>query len=961
MFEFSVSFHCALINKMNFFVSFQYKKFHVFFIMGIQGYIDEIVIYDERVNGDTIKFYELLGLETSYEKDVMKLLSTRRSIIKSFDGELVLKIGKSHCNKLYKLGILTENSSQTHILYDNIGTKVIIMVRMPLNYLRIGVLTSGGDAPGMNSAVRSIIRTSLKNDIKVFGIYRGYEGLICGDIRKLGWKSETEGSGQGGTFLLTDRSEKFRSREGRKEAAFNLLIRKITSLIVIGGDGSMSGAMTLKEEYEELCKELIAEGRVTPEAIEKCKQYKDELKTKTKLRVFGICPAECPEIYSGLESTNGKMKKNGTSRSETNLLIDFEESDSSEEFDNEIGMVKESDIKMETTKPNSRFNLDVIGIPGTIDNDVVGIDFSLGSNTALTRIMEVVEKLNSTMRSHKRTFILECMGRDCGWLTLMAGFAVESDCILLPECLNAGWEEKMAQSVKTAYSNHNTKTFVFVSEGARDSKGEKISIKRIKDILFKEGISARSLTIGHIQRGGMTCAFDRILGTLSGIKAVNCIISRPSKPELIGMKDGEIGIFDLKEIVKQTSVVRKMLKDKRFDDVLALRDKAFQVIYKLHNDHQEKLLKKFPSRQLHHMDNKVGLAHEKLEVLIKKNTEVADHVSNLIRTKTTKKLRIGILRDGMSSSGMNSALNSIVQVGLCNDCEIFYFLDGYDGIINLNVRKASLFEFSLSHNEGGAFIGTSQRKAVNIEEVKKKIERMGIDYLIVVGSTRNLEYGKIIKNLIIIPACIENNFPGTRASIGSDTALNMILSGSEPSRLMALNTKRKIFIVEIGGKNCGYLTIMGGIACGVFEVIYPEECHLNDLIKIKKRIKDAFERQKEKTTLIFRNHNTFDSLPTDSICRILCSNTNIGYDYTVLGNIQRGITPTGIDRINARVSAFKAIEVCLAGEGGGVIGTYDFLSTFTPLSKVLEQYDQESDTVKNPDWLKFSNICSSLE
>lgn len=923
--------------------------------MSLQGYIDEIIIYDDRADEETIKFYEQLGLETSYEKGVLKVISTRNSIIKSYENDLTLKIGRSHCNKLYQLGILKDKSASSHELYDNIGTKIIVIVRKPSKHLRIGVLTSGGDAPGMNSAVRSIIRTSLKNDIKIFGIYRGFEGLICGDIRKLGWRSETEGSGQGGTFLLSARSEKFETREGRKEAAFNLLIRKITSLIVIGGDGSMRGAIKLGEEYEELCKELINEGRITSEIIEKCKQEKNELKTRSKLKIFGICTEECPGICSNLECST-KMKN-----SKSRLLIDFEESDSSEEFDNQIDVERSSNFQSDSFDSESRFKLDIIGLPGTIDNDIVGIDFSIGACTALSRIMEVVEKLNTTMRSHKRTFILECMGRDCGWLTLMAGFAVESDCILLPESLNENWDQNLLNSIKMAYTNHNTKTFVFLCEGAKDSSGEKITVDKIKDLLLRENISSRILTIGHIQRGGTTCAFDRILGTLSGIKAVHRILNRPSTPELIGIKDGKLKAFNLYKIIDQNLKFQKLIKEKKFDEVAELRGSSFKSIYQQHLEHQAELIKKFPTTQFDNIDDKIGLAHEKLEILMDGDSDINSHTSNVIKAKTSKKLRIGILKDGMSSSGMNIALNSVVQAGLCKDCEIFYFVDGYDGIINLNVRKANIFEFSLSHHEGGTFIGTSQNKKIDIEVIKKKIEDMGIDYLIVIGSTRNIEFAKVLNNLIIIPACIENNFPCTEASIGSDTALNMILSGSEPSRLMALNTKRKIFIVEIGGGNCGYLTIMGGIACGVFEVIYPEECNLNDLAHIKKKIKDAFQRQKDKTTLIFRNHNTFDNLPTDSICRILCCNTGIGYDYTVLGNIQRGITPTGIDRINARISAFKAIESCLAGKGSGLIGVRNFFANYVPISEVLTLYDSEKDTVKNPEWLKYSTVCSSLE
>lgn len=914
--------------------------------MAIEGYIDEIVIYDDRANKETIDFYEKLGLITSFEKGILKIISSRIAIIKSFGNQLELKVGRSHCNKLLGKGFLKEKTAPSHTIYDNLGTKVIVIVRKPIYNLRIGVLTSGGDAPGMNSAVRSIIRTSLKNDVKVFGIYRGYEGLIRGDIRKLGWKSETEGSGQGGTFLLSARSEKFMTREGRKEAAYNLFIRRINSLVVIGGDGSLTGAMKLKDEYEELCKELIKENRVSLEAIENLKKTKEASKQRCKDK------SNLKEILRNSNSSSTR-----TDSREEEILIKFEESDSSEEFNNEI-------------EDNSRFNLDIIGIPGTIDNDVIGVDFSLGANTALTRIMEVVEKLNSTMRSHKRIFVLECMGRDCGWLTLMAGFAVESSCILIPENANLDWQDKMLESMRTVYSINDSKKFIFLCEGAKDSNGKKIEASEIINLLKKEKMSARPLTIGHIQRGGTTCAFDRTLGTLSGMHAVHCILNRPQKPELIGMKDGEICILDLAKIIKNTMEVRKKLKERKFEEVLSARDNTFKLIYKLHNEHAAKIEAQCSNNRCKSIE-KVGMAHEEYEMRMQKNSDSstqiaadleATHLNNskLKEIKSDRKLKIGVLVDGMCACGMNAVLNSIIQVGISNNCEVYYFFDGYDGVMEMDIRQARIFEFSASHNDGGSVIGTTNNK-VDIDKVKERIEELGIDYLIVIGSTRNLMFARVIKNLILIPASIENNCPGTQNSIGSDTALNMILMGAEPSRLMALNTHKKIFMIEIGGDNCGYLTVMGGIACGAFEVIYPEECHLNDLVLIKKRIKDVFQRQKNNTAIIFRNKNTFDQIPTQSICQILCSGTGIGYQYSVLGNIERGIRPTGTDKINARLCGFKAIESCLAGKSSGVVGIVNSEGVFSDLESILLQFDSEKDSIKKPEWLKHCKVCSSLE
>jgi 6-phosphofructokinase len=381
---------------------------------------------------------------------------------------------------------------------------------------------------------------------------------------------------------------------------------------------------------------------------------------------------------------------------------------------------------------------------------------------------------------------------------------------------------------------------------------------------------------------------------------------------------------------------------------------------------------------------------------------------------------IGIAVHGKPCCGMNAILNCLVNIGISKNFKIIYFFNGYRGIQEKNYKEGHLYEFSNKHDFGGISIGNSNEEdIVNLDFnlIKKNLKELKIENLILIGNSQNLKiFSQLakgddenkaqgcIKNLLLIPACIENDMP-SQQSIGSDTALNMILKGIEPLRIC--NNEKRIIMMEIEGGMCGYLTIMSGIACGVFEVIYPEDCHLNDLILIKRRIKELF-KSNTKGCVIFRNKNTFNGITTEDLCKILSYNflegndespeqgleqekrinqdderiktgilsaktrvscientnlnpslslkakfRNIPYEFSILGNFQNGITPTAIDKINGRLSAFKAVEMCCSTNNStncGVIGVYNLEGKFTDLS-----------VEKKGDFLKYSKICSLLD
>ncbi|MFC2097761.1 6-phosphofructokinase [Bacteroidota bacterium] len=278
---------------------------------------------------------------------------------------------------------------------------------------KIGVLTSGGDSPGMNAAIRSVVRTALYNGLEVTGIYRGYKGMIEGEFKPLQSSDVSNIIQRGGTFLYTARCEEFMTPEGRKIAYQNLMKEKIDAVIVIGGDGSFKGAGIFSEEYE----------------------------------------------------------------------IPF------------------------------------IGIPGTIDNDLYGTDYTIGFDTALNTVVEAVDRIKDTASAHDRLFFIEVMGRGAGFIALHSGIACGSEAILIPEVGNQ--EGKLIEYLEQEKKRKKSSNIILVAEGNNVGGAHELA-KRVEED-FKN-YQVRVNVLGHIQRGGSPSAFDRFLASRLGVAAVEALL-----------------------------------------------------------------------------------------------------------------------------------------------------------------------------------------------------------------------------------------------------------------------------------------------------------------------------------------------------------------------------------------------------------------------------------------------------
>tara|TARA_R110002049_G_scaffold307171_1_gene506983 strand:+ start:12298 stop:13284 length:987 start_codon:yes stop_codon:yes gene_type:complete len=321
---------------------------------------------------------------------------------------------------------------------------------MPKMIKKIAVLTSGGDSPGMNAAIRSVVRTCAYHNIECVGVYRGYEGLIEGDFKQMDARSVRGILNKGGTILKSARSKEFRTKEGREKAFKQLVDANIDGLVVVGGDGSFTGAIIFNEE----------------------------------------------------------------------------------------------------------FDFPVMGIPGTIDNDIVGTTHTLGFDTALNTVVDAIDKIRDTASSHNRLFFIEVMGRDVGHIALNVGIAGGAEEILIPE-EDLGLD-RLVDSLDKSRTSGKTSSIVIVAEGDKIGK----NIFELKDYVDEnmEGYDVRVSVLGHMQRGGSPSCFDRVLASRMGVKAVESLLEGKTN-FMVGLISNKMELTPLEMAIKgKTKINLELLR-----------------------------------------------------------------------------------------------------------------------------------------------------------------------------------------------------------------------------------------------------------------------------------------------------------------------------------------------------------------------------------------------------------------
>ncbi len=729
----------------------------------------------------------------------------------------------------------------------------------------IAVLTSGGDAPGMNAAVRAVVRTGLARGARVYAVREGYEGAVAGGDRivPMTWSAVGGILHQGGTAIGTARSERFRTREGRLLAASNFLNAGIDSLVVIGGDGSLCGADVLRQEWRSLVDELVACGRIDAAAAAQALPFS------------------------------------------------------------------------------------IVGLVGSIDNDMSGTDITIGADTALHRITEAIDAIASTAASHQRTFVVEVMGRHCGYLALMGAIATGASWVLIPESPPDvdDWEDTMCERLRSGRRAGRRDSIVIVAEGARDRHGRAITVEHVRQSLQERlGEDVRVTILGHVQRGGSPSAFDRYMSTLLGHAAIEQLLCSPpgSEPQLIGMKDNRVTRQPLMECVEHSGRVAKCVSSGDYAAALELRGAGFASAL----------------RTLRTIVR--ALPHPPVE--------------------GRKRFRFALMHAGGPAPGMNTAIRAALRLTVDRGHHVLGVRNGFRGLVEGDFFEMGWMSVNGWASRGGAELGTNRRQPADRElyQVARQIEKHELDGILLIGGWSG--YAAIAKlhaererfpafnlPMVCLPASINNNLPGSELSVGSDTALNNIVGAVDKIKTSAVASQR-CFVVEVMGRRCGYLALLGGLATGAEKVYMHEDgVTLDDLQRDLLSLKESFRKGK-RLGLLIRNEDANPFYTTPFMCALFEQEGGELFDVrqAILGHLQQGGDPSPFDRILATRMASESVEFLIREATAGTLGAASFVGmcegklTFTPFDELPRLMDVENKRPKEQWWRQLAPIAQLL-
>ncbi|KAI1899241.1 hypothetical protein AGOR_G00059780 [Albula goreensis] len=713
----------------------------------------------------------------------------------------------------------------------------------------IAVLTSGGDAQGMNAALRAVTRMGIYVGAKMYLIHEGYQGLVDGgdNIKQANWQSVSNIIQLGGTVIGSARCKDFTTEHGRLAAAFNLVKRGITNLCVCGGDGSLTGANIFRNEWSDLLAQLVAKGRITEEVAEK------------------------------------------------------------------------------------HNHLNIVGLVGSIDNDFCGTDMTIGADSALQRIMQVIDAIITTAQSHQRAFVLEVMGRHCGYLALVSALASGADWLFIPEAPpEEGWEEQFCARLGESRTDGGSRlNIVIIAEGAMDRKGNPISSNYVKDLI--------------VERLG-------VLSSRLGVEAVMALLeATPETPAcVIGLSGNQAVRLPLMECVNMTKEVQKAMNEKRFEEAIQLRGRSFE-----NNWNTYKLL-----------------AYQK-PAQAKSNFSMA------------------ILNVGAPAAGMNAAMRSAVRVAFAHGHKVYAVNDGFEGLAKKRVTEINWNDVRGWTGQGGSLLGTKRTLPETcMEEIIASMSKYDIQSLLVIGGFEAYagvlqlteargRYPELCIPMCVIPATISNNVPGTAFSLGADTAVNAAMESCDKIKQSATGTKRRVFVVETMGGYCGYLATNTGIAVGADAAyIFEEPFNIHDL---KRNVEHLTEKMKKdiQRGLVLRNEKCHEQYTTDFIHSLYSAEGKGIFDcrVNVLGHLQQGGSPTPFDRNFGTKLGVKAVQwiteklsesyrnghvFANSPDTACVIGMVRKVLQFSPVSELKEMTDFKHRMPTEQWWLHLRLMLKML-
>ncbi len=724
----------------------------------------------------------------------------------------------------------------------------------------LAVLTSGGDSQGMNATVRAVVRTAINRGADVYAVYEGLQGLVDGGerIKRFDWGSVSSIMHIGGTVIGTARSADFRQRSGRLRAAANLVERGIDRIVVIGGDGSLTGTDTFRAEWPGLLAELVEQGTISQD---------------------------------------------------------------------------QADLHR---------HLIIAGAVGSIDNDMVGTDKTIGADTAMHRIIEAIDALASTAASHQRSFVVEVMGRHCGYLAIMCALAGGADYILIPE-IRPGpeWKDDIVARLAAGRAAGRRDNLVLVAEGVADANGEPITPQMVADVITERlGEDTRVTILGHVQRGGSPSAYDRWMPTMMGYAAAVEVLEAGEShvSALIGVRNNRIAKTPLLEAVAATRAIPGIIESGDSAAAMAARGSSFTEMFR-----------------------------------------VFDGIARPEPMFPGQGTRLAIMHAGGLAPGMNAAARAAVRFGISRGHEMVGIRGGFPGLLTGNVEEMSWGAVEGWVGLGGAELGTSRRTpdAEDFAQVGEAIARAKIDGLLVIGGhrayeavyrlrARRPEHEGLQVPLILLPASIDNNLPGWEMSVGADTALNVIVRAVDTIRQSA-SASRRAFVVETMGRKCGFLAMLAGLSVGA------EQVYLHEQPMTLARLEDDVTEMVtgfaagRKFHLSIRNEQASEGYTTDFLVQLFTEESRGLFDVrkAVLGHIQQGANPTAFDRAHAARLAAHCVD-WLTGRvlAGRVDWSYtamvgETIST-APVRRMAEVEDMVNRRPINQWWLDLQPMAEEL-
>ncbi|ESO12358.1 hypothetical protein HELRODRAFT_63192 [Helobdella robusta] len=600
-------------------------------------------------------------------------------------------------------------------------------------------------------------------------------------------------------------------------------------------------------------------------------------------------------------------------------------------------------------------NLNIMGIMASIENEFCSTDMSVGTDSALNRVMESLDSIQTAAISQHRCFVLEVVGRHSGYLALSAALAAEADWLFIPEYPpEKGWEEMMFNKLLMARDSDQKMNLVIIAEGAIDHTKKPISAVQVKE-LIKDNVKCdtKVTVLGHVQRGGCPSAFDRILASRLGAEAVMCLLdsSKETMPMVVALQGNQIVRHSLAETLAKFKSIKNMMEEFDYEGVLNTR----------------------------------GLLFKNMLNIYCMLSSISPPVSHNVKNKYV----FGIICLGVPSCGINSSLRTFVRCVNKSGYSVYAIYHGFEGLMQNQVELLTWENVQGWTKDGGCNIGCSTYliDQFGVDKIALQMRKFKIAALLLVGGFEAFHAALIMGEsrakhiefcipICVIPASPFNNLPGTEVSIGSDTVLNKITELCDRTRLSATGSKNRVFLFETIGGKCGYLTTMSALATAadiayIYEESFGIKEIMTDLVQVAIKV-----RHGSNIGIVLMSDESHPSYNLDFLSRVYSHEGRSAFitKKIALKEIQDGGRPSPYDRLLAIKLASRTAEHLIAQlnenltSSGNTInfdtctlaGLVKHQIDFTPVQELKKQYNFYNRNTRETWWMHLKSLAKTL-